>query len=94
MSEQQRMPPAGLSKDSPREWWIAVGNQFNWGRAETPEAALRNMRRQSGRPTTEWTLYSVHETATVNEMGGINWFSDGPEPVLITHHKPKAKKIA
>jgi len=91
MSEQERMPPADLTKESPRDWWIAVGNQFNWGRAKTPEAALKNMRREGRGATTEWVLYSVHETTLVNDMGGLNWFMVGPEPVKIKHHRAKKK---
>jgi hypothetical protein len=93
MSEQ-RMPSPTLTKESPRDWWIAIGNQFNWGRAQTSEAALQNMRRQSSRPTTEWTLYNVHESTVVNDMGGLNWFNAGPEPLLMKHQKPKKKRAA
>ena len=72
------------SKDDPRDWFIAIGNHFNWGRAKNADTAIRNMRRQvSDKRTNEWTLYSVHESSSVNGMGGISWYSAGPEPVIV-----------
>lgn len=72
-------------------WFIAIGNQFNWGRAETEKNAIANMRRQSGRPTTEYIVYRVTEQTYVNGMGGLNRPAGDPEAVKIKHVKPKKK---
>lgn len=70
-------------------WFIAIGNQHNWGRAETEKAAIANMKRQSGRATTEYIVYAATKETYVNGMGGLNRPGTDPEAVKIKHVKPK-----
>lgn len=69
-------------------WYIAMGNNQGWGRAETVKAAIANMRRQGGK-VTEYAVYAATEGTYVNDMGGFNRPRIDPEPVKIKHVKPK-----
>jgi hypothetical protein len=71
-------------------WFIALGNNHGWGRAETEKAAIANMRRQGGK-VTEYVVYAATEGSYVNDMGGLNYPTvDGqPAPIKIKHIKPK-----
>jgi hypothetical protein len=72
-------------------WFIALGNQYNWGRAETEKQAIANMKRAGGssRKTTEYIVYAATEATYVNDMGGLNRPGTDPEAVKIKHVKPK-----
>jgi hypothetical protein len=69
-------------------WFIAVGNNHGWGRAETEKEAMANMHRNGGRAT-EWSLYRCTEGTYVNDMGGLNYPTvDGqPAPEMIGSHR-------
>ena len=68
-------------------WFIALGNQFNWGRAQTEKQAIANMKRAGGssRKTTEYIVYAATEETYVNDMGGLNRPGTDPEAVEIKH---------
>lgn len=75
-------------------WFIALGNNHNWGRAKTEKEAVANMRRAGGasHKTTEYIVYAATEKTYVNDMGGLNRPGVDPEAVKIKHVKPKKVK--
>ena len=70
-------------------WFIAIGNNHNWGRAQTAKAAVANMQRQGGQKATEYIVYAATGETRVNGMGGLNRPMADPEAVKIKHVKPK-----
>lgn len=86
------MTTQGETTPDPRLcWFIALGNNHNWGRAETEKAAIANMKRAGGssRKTTEYIVYACTEKTYVNDMGGLNRPGADPEAIRIKHVKPK-----
>jgi len=71
-------------------WFIALGNNHGWGRAETEKAAIANMRRQGG-TVTEYIVYAATKETYVNGMGGLNRPGTDPEAVLIKRWKKPRK---
>lgn len=71
-------------------WYIARGNNMGWGRAETPEAAVANMKRQGSKPT-EWVVCRVSKWTAVNDMGSLN-YPTGIEPVEVSRVEKKKKR--
>jgi hypothetical protein len=69
-------------------WFIALGNNQGWGRAQTEKAAVANMKRQGGK-VTEYIVYACTEKTYVNGMGGLNRPGTDPEAVKIKHVKPR-----
>jgi len=71
-------------------WFIALGNRYNWGRAQTEKAAIANMHRAGGsKKADEYIVYACTEKTYVNDMGGLNRPGADPEAVQIKHVKPK-----
>jgi hypothetical protein len=69
-------------------WFIALGNNHGWGRGDTEQKAIANMRRQGGK-VTEYIVYACTEKTYVNDMGGLNRPGVDPDAVKIKHVKPK-----
>jgi hypothetical protein len=79
-------------RDPRLTWYIAIGNAFSWGRAQSEAQAIRNMRRNQAAKTTEYVVWLCPEEATVvDHLGGaaVSWPKPGPEPIRIKHVKPK-----
>lgn len=69
-------------------WYIARGNDFCWGRAQTVEGAVRNMRR-NGKPT-EYFVHRVSKWTRVDGMGSLT-YPEGIAPVEMKHIVSKKK---
>jgi len=76
-------------RDARLNWYIALGNQFNWGKAESEKAAVANMKRQSSRKTTEYIVYAATKDTYVNGMGGLTRPNADPAAIKIKHIKVK-----
>jgi hypothetical protein len=63
------------------EWYIARGNNMGWGRAQTVEAAIANMRRQGGK-VTDYVVYRVSKWTQVDGMGCLT-YPEGIDPVEV-----------
>jgi len=63
-------------------WFIAIGDQMNWGRAQSRKQAVANMRRQAS-TTKDYIVYSVTEKTYVNDMGGFTRPTGDPAPVEV-----------
>jgi hypothetical protein len=59
------------------EWFIARGSNMGWGRAKTPETAIRNMRKQG--KVTGYVVHGVSKWTNVDGMGSLTYPS-GIEP--------------
>lgn len=70
------------------EWYIARGNDFCWGRAQTIEGAVRNMRR-NGKPN-EYFVHRVSKWTLVDGMGSLT-YPTGIDPVEIKHVTSKKR---
>jgi hypothetical protein len=71
-------------------WYIAIGNNFGWGRAETETQAVANMRRQGGK-VTSYVVYRANKWTAVGDMGGLR-YPNGIKPVEVTRVEPKRKR--
>ena len=58
--------------------YIAIGNQYNWGSGKTQDEAVKNMKRQTSKKTTQYYVMEAGDTARVNEMGGIDYKTNDP----------------
>ena len=70
------------------EWFIARGNDLNWGRARTIEDAVRNMQRNG--KATEYVVHRVSKWTQVDGMGSLS-YPIGIDPVEV---KKVSKKKA
>ena len=68
------------------EWFIARGNNMNWGRARTIAAAVRNM--ESNGKATEYVVHRVSKWTQVDGMGALT-FPEGIAPVEVKKSKKK-----
>jgi hypothetical protein len=68
-------------------WYIARGNQMGWGRAQTVEAAVANMKRQGGK-VTAYIVHRVSKWTQVDDMGSLS-YPQGIDPVEVKNVKPK-----
>jgi hypothetical protein len=69
------------------EWFIARGDNFGWGRAQTEKQAIANMRRQGG-GVKAYTVHRVSKWTMVDGMGSLT-YPIGIEPVEVKTIKPK-----
>jgi hypothetical protein len=68
--------------------FIAIGDNHGWGKAETEQGAMANMRKAGG-PYKRFFLYRATTGTYVNDMGGFSRPGADPEPVKIKEHNPK-----
>jgi hypothetical protein len=68
-------------------WFIARGNNMGWGRAQSIDAAIANMRRQGGK-VSGYVVHQVSKWTQVDGMGGLS-YPQGIEPIEV---KRSAKK--
>jgi hypothetical protein len=81
-------PEPGITPDG-GTWYIARGNNMGWGRAQTEDGAIRNMRRQGGK-ITEYVVHRVSKWTQVGGMGDISYPS-GIDPVEVKRVAPSKK---
>jgi hypothetical protein len=73
-------------------WFIARGNNMGWGRDQSMEAAIANMKRQGGK-ITDYAVHRVSKWTQVDDMGGLS-YPMGIEPVEVKHVKSKKRQRA
>lgn len=72
-------------------WFIARGNNMGWGRAETMEAAIANMRRSGGGKVTAYTVHRVSKWTIVDDMGSLS-YPTGIDPVEVKRVDQRKKR--
>lgn len=72
------------------EWFIARGSNMGWGRAQTAEAAIANMRRQGG-TVDGYVVHRVSKWTRVDDMGSLS-YPEGIDPVEVKRVEPKKKR--
>jgi hypothetical protein len=62
-------------------WFIARGNNMGWGRAQSIDAAIANMRRQGGK-VSDYVVHQVSKWTQVDGMGSLS-YPQGIDPVEV-----------
>lgn len=86
-----RLHPAILTDmannpDDPLKWFIAVGDNFAWGRSDKSESeAIRRMNRNGyqGVKAKKFAVYKCTANTTLSEMGQLTRPADDPPAVKI-----------
>lgn len=73
------------------EWFIARSNAMAWGRAETKEKAVANMKRESSRGTA-YVVHKVNKWTMVDGMGSLTWPVGSPQPIEVAKVDTRKKK--
>lgn len=72
------------------EWFIARGDNMGWGRAQTIDAAIANMRRSGGK-VTAYTVHRVSKWTIVDDMGSLS-YPTGIAPVEVKRVDQRKKR--
>lgn len=79
-------PSARSDLDARLTWFLAVGNNYAWGRSDKSEKqAIANMNRNGlqGMKATRFAVYRCTPETTVNEVGGLTRPAVDPPAVKI-----------
>jgi hypothetical protein len=77
---------ADADLDARLTYYIAVGNNFAWGRSDKSERqAIANMNRNGlqGSKATKFAVYRCTPRTTINELGALTRPADDPPAVKI-----------
>lgn len=62
-------------------WYIARGSNMGWGRSQTIDGAVANVRRQGGK-VTDYVVHRVSKWTQVDGMGSLS-YPQGIDPVEV-----------
>jgi hypothetical protein len=74
------------------DWYVARGDNMGWGRAQSVDAAIKNMKRQGGK-VEGYVVHRVSKWTRVDGMGSLT-YPKGIDPIEIKRVERKRKTNA